>query len=68
VVIDAIGEGFVCTMGTKVQAGFEVLFQGPVNCQDSAVPSGQSSNGDLFVSANTEDGSLDEIRGIKCSR
>jgi hypothetical protein len=68
VVIDAIGEGFVCTMGAKVQANFEVLFQGPVNCKDSAVPSGQSSNGDLFVDARTEDSSLYEIRGIKCSR
>jgi hypothetical protein len=68
VVIDAIGVGFVCTMGVKVQANFDVLFQGPLNCKDSAVPSGQSSSGDLFVSANTEDGSLNQIRGIKCSQ
>ena len=68
VIIDAIGEGFVCRMGFKVQAGFDVFFQGPLNCENSAVPSGQSSNGDLFVHADTADGSLDQIRGIKCSR
>ena len=68
VLIDAIGEGFVCTMGAKVQAGFDVLFQGPLNCENSAVPSGQSSSGDLFVHASTEDASLDEVRGIRCSR
>jgi hypothetical protein len=68
VLIDAIGEGYVCTMGAKVQADFDVLFQGPLNCQGSAVPSGKSSTGDLFVHASTEDGSLDEIRWVKCNR
>jgi hypothetical protein len=68
VVFDGSGEGFVCTMGVKLQANFEVRFQSPENCKDSAVPSGQSSDGNLFVNANTEHGSLDEIKKIRCSK
>jgi hypothetical protein len=68
VVFDGSGEGFVCTIGVKLQANFEVRFQGPENCQGSAVPSGQFFDGDLFVNANTEHGSLDEIKKNRCSR
>jgi hypothetical protein len=68
VVFDGSEEGLVCTSGAKLQANFEVRFQGPENCKDSAVPSGQSSDGDLFLNANTVDGSLDMTRNIRCSK
>jgi hypothetical protein len=68
VIFDGSGDGFVCMAGVKLQANFEARFEGPVNCMDSVVPSGQSSDGDLFISANTVDGSLDVTRNIRCSK
>jgi hypothetical protein len=59
-------EGFVCTSGSISQAKFGVRFRGPENCEGSAVPVGQTSIGDLFVTAWTIEGSLDVDRSILC--
>jgi hypothetical protein len=68
VVFNGSQSGFVCSPGVKLQANFMVRFEGPENCKDSAVPSGQATDGDLFINASTEDGSLDRVRTIRCSK
>jgi hypothetical protein len=68
VVFTGSGEGFVCSPGVKLQANFDMRFQGPENCKDSAIPSGQATDGDLFVNASTEHSSLNEVRTIRCSK
>jgi hypothetical protein len=68
VVFAGTKNGFICTSGSAAQAKFGVRFRGPENCKDSAVPTGQISSGDLFVNANTVDGSLDLTGMIRCRR
>ena len=69
VIIDQSKSGFVCIGQQPVFAKFWVRYEGPKNCKDSAVPTGNSpSQGDLFVTVATEDGSLIPTRGIVCKR
>jgi hypothetical protein len=69
VIIDRSKSGFVCVGQQQVFAKFWVSYEGPKNCKDSAVPTGNApSQGDLFVTVTTEDGSLIPTRGIVCKR
>ena len=67
-VFDGSKNSFVCTAGKRIHAKFVVRYRGPENCENSAVPSVQTSRGDLFVNATTADGPLNDILGILCKR
>jgi hypothetical protein len=68
VVIDSTKRSIVCYSGEATHVKFGVRFEGPENCAGSVPPAVQVSNGDLFVSASTEDGSFDDVVGIQCKR
>jgi hypothetical protein len=68
VVIDSTKKSIVCYSGEATHVKFGVRFEGPENCAGSVPPAVQVSNGDLFVSASTEDGSFDDMVGIQCKR
>jgi hypothetical protein len=68
VVIDTSKGPFTCGAGKITHVKFGVRYKGPENCAGSAVPSGQVSNGDLFVTASTLDGQLDDTLRIQCKR
>ena len=61
VIIDSTKGPFVCESGKAVHTKFWMRYEGPENCKGSAVPSSQTSKGDLLVTATTSDGSLDDI-------
>lgn len=57
-----------CISGQTTKVKFGVTYKGPKNCKDSAVPSGNVSNGDLFVTV-FETQSQDvftDTNGIQC--
>ncbi len=61
--------GLVCTAGEPTNAKFWARYSGPMNCKDSAVPTGnQPSAGNLFLTATTADGVLEVVRNIVCKR
>jgi hypothetical protein len=68
VIIDRSKSGFVCIGQQPVFAKFGVSYGGPKNCKDSAVPTGNVSHGDLFVTVTMEDGFLIPTRRIVCRR
>jgi hypothetical protein len=68
VVIDKTKNTFVCESGKQTHVKFGVRYEGPENCADSVAPTTQVSQGDLFVTASTSDGSLDDTLRIQCKR
>jgi hypothetical protein len=69
VIIDADAKGlFTCVSGRVTHVKFGVRYQGPENCKGSVAPTQQVSQGDLFVTASTNDGSLDDALRIQCKR
>jgi len=57
-----------CEFGTTTHIKFGVKYEGPENCKDSAVPTGQVSKGYLFVTASANGGTLDDTLGIQCKK
>jgi hypothetical protein len=68
VVIDKTKNTFVCESGKQTHVKFGVRYEGPENCAGSVAPTTQVSKGDLFVTASTADGSLDDTLRIQCKR
>jgi hypothetical protein len=68
VIIDATKSSITCESGKNTHVKFGVKYEGPENCKGSSVPSGQVSKGDLFVTATTNGGSLDDWLGIQCKK
>jgi hypothetical protein len=66
VILNAVKPGFVCTSGETTYAKFTARFEGPKNCKDSLAPAQQPTQGDLFATATTDDGSLMRTRQILC--
>ncbi len=68
VIFDGSKNSFVCTAGNRVNVKFGVVYRGPENCENSAVPSPQTSRGEIIVNATTAAGSLNDVLGILCKR
>jgi len=68
VVINRTKNSFVCESGKQTHMKFGVRYEGPVNCAGSVEPSAQVSKGDLFVTATTIDGSMDDTLRIQCKK
>jgi hypothetical protein len=68
VVFDGTKNGFVCESGKTTHMKFGVRYVGPENCKGSVEPTGQVSQGELFVNASTGDGSLDDTLRIQCKK
>ena len=66
VILNHAKPGFVCTANTWTDAKFTAIFEGPKNCENSAVPV-QQSTGDIDVTMMTDDGTRHATRKIKCS-
>jgi len=70
VVIDEVSKtSFICTAGKTTHVKFWVRYEGPENCEGSAVPTKQTSNGDLDITATTSPGGeLNDTLRIQCKR
>jgi hypothetical protein len=68
VVIDRSRNSFICESGMTAHVKFAVRYEGPKNCEGSAVPTGQVSKGDLFVTASTSDGVYSDRLRIQCKK
>jgi hypothetical protein len=66
VIINRSKPGFVCSFGETIHAKFTTRFEGPKNCEGSVAPAQQPTQGDLFATATTDDGSLMVTRQIMC--
>lgn len=65
VLIDS-AKTIVCGHGGSGSVDRSVFFQGPLNCKDSAVPSGNSF-GDIFATSTIDDDTLGVILSLKCT-
>jgi hypothetical protein len=66
VILNHAKPGFVCTANTWTDAKFTAIFEGPKNCENSAVPV-QQSTGNISVTMTTDDGTRNAKRKIKCA-
>ena len=66
VIINSSKPGYVCSFGETISAKFTARFEGPKNCENSVAPTQQPTQGDLFATATTDDGSLMVTRQIMC--
>jgi hypothetical protein len=69
VVINRSKNGFICEAGKITHMKFGVRYEGPENCKDSDVPTQQTSNGDLYITATASPGGeLTDTLRIQCKR
>jgi hypothetical protein len=68
VIIDSYKNSFICQADKTTHVKFGVRYEGPENCAGSVAPTNQTSNGELFVTASTVDGELDDTLRIQCKR
>jgi hypothetical protein len=66
VILNNAKPGFVCKANSTTNAKFTAIFEGPKNCEDSAVPVVQST-GKIDVIMMTDDGVRNATRKIQCA-
>lgn len=69
ILVDSAKNGAVCEAGIPTKVTRNVFFQSPLNCENSAVPAGAVSFGDLFVTATAPGtGDYTETQTVRCNK